>query len=132
MKVVLVDADRHGQRVARWCTREGAPVLQIAPFAERANGSIEDVIGTEDYLAAINSFYSHFAWFAQISLETVTQTIVTDTLGRFFDLHFEDHFQQCLNKVAVAIALTYEPQRLSGAALDRVERLIVALQNTVR
>jgi hypothetical protein len=106
--------------------------VEIGPFAARAVGSIEDVIGTEDYLAVVNSFYSQFPWFTAITLETVNGEIGGLTLGSYFERYFEDRFQQSFSKVSVAIALTYEPHRLSGSAVDRVERLITALANGVR
>jgi hypothetical protein len=120
-----------GQKAARLCAREGAPVVEIAPFAARAVGAIEDVIGVEDYLRVANIFYSQFAWFTPIALDTVTREIGTLTLGSYFERYFEEHFQQTFSKVSVAIALTYEPKGLSAGVLDRMERLITALANGV-
>jgi hypothetical protein len=131
-RVVLVDTDAQGQKAARLCVRERAPVVEIAPFAARAVGSIEDVIGIEDYLAVVNAFYSQFPWFTSIPLETVSGEIGALTLGSYFERYFEDRFQQSFTKVSVAIALTYEPHRLSGGAVDRVERLITGLAKAVR
>jgi hypothetical protein len=131
-RVVLVDTDAQGQKAARLCVREGAPVVEIAPFAARAVGSIEDVIGIEDYLAVVNAFYSQFPWFTSIPLETVYGEIGALTLGSYFERYFEDRFQQSFTKVSVAIALAYEPHRLSGGTVDRVERLITGLANAVR
>jgi len=65
-------------------------------------------------------------------LETVNRDIGTLTLGSCFERYFEDQFQQSFSKVSVAIALTYDPHRLSVGALDGVERLITALANGVR
>lgn len=126
-RVVLVDTDTQGQKAARLCARERAPVVEIAPFAARAVGSIEDVVGIDDYLAIVNAFYSQFPWFTPIPVETVNREIGMLTLGSYFERHFETHFQQSFSKVSVAIALTYEPHRLSAPALDRVERLIATL-----
>jgi hypothetical protein len=131
-RVVLVDTDAQGQKAARLCAREGAPVVEIAPFAARAVGAIEDVIGAEDYLAVVNAFYSQFAWFTPIELGTISQEIGALTLGSYFERYFENHFQQTFSKVSVAIALTYEPEGLSAGTLDRMERLIIALVNGVR
>jgi hypothetical protein len=131
-RVVLVDTDMQGQKAARLCAREGAPVVEIAPFAARAVGAIEDVIGAEDYLRVANVFYSQFSWFTPITLDTVTREIGTLTLGSYFERYFEEHFQQTFSKVSVAIALTYEPERLSAGVLERMERLIAALANGVR
>ena len=131
-KVVLVDTDGQGQKAARLCAREGAAVVEIAPFTARAIGSIEDVIGIEDYLAVANAFYSQFPWFTPIPFETVNLEIGVLTLGSYCERYFEDHFQQSFSKVSVAIALTYEPHRLSAGALDRVERLVTALAAAVR
>jgi AAA ATPase domain/AAA domain len=131
-RVVLVDTDAQGQKAARLCAREGAPVVEIAPFAARAVGAIEDVIEAEDYLAVVNAFYSQFAWFTPIELGTISQEIGALTLGGYFERYFESHFQQTFSKVSVAIALTYEPEGLSAGTLDRMERLIIALVNGVR
>ena len=131
-RVVLVDTDAQGQKAARLCAKEGAPVVEIAPYASRAVGSIEDVIGTEDYVAAVNAFYSQFGWFAALSAETVKRDIGTLTLGSYFERHFDQTFQQSFSKVSVAIALAYRAGRLSADALARVEQLVAALRAAVR
>jgi hypothetical protein len=129
---VLVDTDAQGKKAARLCAREGAPLVEIAPYAARAVGSIEDVIGADDYIAVVNAFYVQFAWFAAVSAETVNRGIGTLTLGSYFERYFEENFQQSFSKVSVAIALAYRPDHLSADALDRVERLVAGLKAAVR
>ena len=131
-RVVLVDTDAQGQKAARLCAKEGAPVVEIGPYAVRAVGSIEDVIGTDDYVAVVNAFYSQFTWFAAVSADTVNRGIGTLTLGSYFERYFEQNFQQSFSKVSVAIALAYHPDHLSADTLDRVERLVAGLKAAVR
>jgi len=130
--VVLVDTDAQGQKAARLCAKEGAPVVEIAPYAAREVGSIEDVIGTDDYVAVVNTFYSQFAWFAAVSAEAVKRDVGTLTLGSYLERYFEQNFQQSFSKVSVAIALAYHPRHLSADTIDRVERLVAALRAAVR
>jgi AAA domain, putative AbiEii toxin, Type IV TA system len=131
-RVVLVDTDAQGQKAARLCAKEGAPVVEIAPYAAREVGSIEDVIGTDDYVAVVNTFYSQFAWFAAVSAEAVKRDVGTLTLGSYLERYFEQNFQQSFSKVSVAIALAYHPRHLSADTIDRVERLVAALRAAVR
>jgi hypothetical protein len=131
-RAVLVDTDAQGAKAARLCTTEGAPVVEIAPFAQRAVGAIEDVIGADDYIPLVNEFYSRFTWFRPIDVATARNETGILTLGTYLEKYFDEHFQQSFSKVSVAIALTYQPNRLTASALSRVERLIEALQNAVR
>jgi hypothetical protein len=125
--VVLVDTDDQGQRASRTCTRESAPLVQAANLTTRTVAGIEDVIGTDDYITFVNGFYGQFAWFTPLDVATVEREIGNRTLGKYLEDHFDGQFQQSFSKVAVAVAMTYELERLSEAALDRLERLMRAL-----
>lgn len=70
--VVLVDSDDAGRTILRRLSA-AIPCREIAAYADepKRDHSIEDLIGIDEYLAAVNEAYSGFEWFSPFEAEAV-------------------------------------------------------------
>jgi hypothetical protein len=128
---VLIDTDDQGMKALRLCEMERVATVKAGDFAG-GTGAIEDVVGVEDYIQAVNGFYRQFSWFRPLDPTAVKMELGRQTLGSYLEQYFERVFQQSFTKVSVAIYLSDDPARLSSDALDRLELLIVALISAAR
>ena len=124
--VVLADADEQGAKARRFCEREGVAYTSVGDFAERAEGdrSVEDVVGAAVYIAAINDLYARFDWFAPIDGERVQEELAGRSLGKYFQVFFEERFLHRFDKIAVAISIAQRLAELPDAVLLRFQSLI--------
>ena len=124
--VVLTDADEQGAKARRLCEREAVVCISVGDFAERADGdrSVEDVLGTAVYVAAVNDLYRRFHWFAPIDDGRVQEELAGRSLGRYFQALFEERFQHRFDKIAVAISIAQMLAKLPDDVLLRFQSLI--------
>jgi AAA ATPase domain len=124
--VVLTGADEQGARAQRFCHRENVVGITVGDFAERTEGdrSIEDVIGIAAYVGAVNDLYAEFDWFAPIDPDRVQEELVGKSLGKYFQVLFDERFQHGFDKIAVSISIARRLAELPEAVLLRFQSLI--------
>lgn len=124
--IVLGDSDDHGRSVEHLCTREGVSYLAVGTFSDRTDGdrSIEDVIGTVDYVSAVNEFYRTFDWFVPINVDQVHSEIGNRSLGKYLKDLFAERFERSLDKIGVAIYIAQGMSNLAPDALARLQALV--------
>jgi hypothetical protein len=118
--VVVCDADKHGDRYVKECVSQGVPVRTVAQFVTGLpadqDASIEDVLGLESYLEAVNHAYAEFDWFAPLVLDPAQRA--GRSLGRFVRDAFEERFpERHFDKYLVTLKLVELIQRGDDAAI---------------
>lgn len=126
--VVLVDSDKAGRTVLR----KHAPTTQCREIgmyvdAPGRDCSVEDLIATDDYLAAVNDAYSGFEWFTPFEPEAVRHAIGQSSLGAYLENTFRARFQRSFSKTFVAVALVARAEPFQAGALDRFSLMITDL-----
>ncbi len=104
--VVVVDRDAAGKKVARIAARLGVPVVEASRNRQGADdSSIEDVIGLEEYLGALNHAYEGIEGLQRVTPEAVRAAQGTKSLGAFLEQFFEERFERPFSKVSVSVVL---------------------------
>lgn len=124
--MVLADTDDQGRSVESLCVREHVTCRTVGAFSDRedCDRSIEDVIGTEAYVSAVNELYEKFNWFVPINVDQVRQEIAKRSLGRYLKVFFEERFQRGFDKIGVAIHIAQGISKLPPDALSRLQALV--------
>lgn len=126
--VVLVDSDNAGRTIAR---KLGAatPCREIGEFVGKLGRdySIEDIIGVDAYVEAVNDAYSEFAWFSPLEPGRIREDIGQLSLGTYVENAFKARFDHDFSKTFLAVTLAASTAALDGEVLERFSRLIAAL-----
>jgi hypothetical protein len=126
--VVLVDSDDAGRNILGKHAVL-TPSLEVGAYAEHAGRdcSIEDLVGIDPYVIAVNAAYSGFEWFSPFTPETVHQEIAEASLGAYMEAAFDARFGRDFSKVLCAVTVAVSDEALPPEALARFSRLLAAL-----
>lgn len=128
--VVLCDTDPAGERLVRVCRAEGVPVRMVGEFLAELpcgqNASIEDLLGLDAYVEAVNHAYRRFDWFTPLLLDPAQRG--SRSLGRFVRDVFEEGFpDRNFDKHLVTVELA---ERIQRGDEDLIARLTPVVQWT--
>jgi hypothetical protein len=126
--VVFCDADTDGGRYVRESRAQHVPVRTAAEFIAALpagqDASIEDILGLELYLRAVNQAYAHFEWYAPLVVDPALRG--GRSLGRFIRDVFEERFpDRHFDKHLVTMELV---ERLQRGEEDVTARLTPVVQ----
>ncbi|HLC27624.1 MAG TPA: hypothetical protein VJM80_12760 [bacterium] len=131
--VVLSDRDSQGEKVRLYCGRESIPLLKVEDYTDRweADSSIEDVIGTDEYIRFINDFYAGFTWFTPLDAGAKRAAMGNRSLGSHVESLFKTQFGEDFSKTGVSVFIADNLSRLSSQALGRFEGLFESFQSLI-
>lgn len=103
--VALCDSDESGREALALCQKRGIVGLEVgALISVTEDASIEDVIGLEMYVKAVNDFYSSFDWFAELEAQEAERQ--GRSLGKWISSTFVASFAgRTLDKIAITAFL---------------------------
>jgi AAA domain, putative AbiEii toxin, Type IV TA system/AAA ATPase domain len=122
---LLVDSDKAGRSMVQKNASQ-IPGLEVGTYADASgrDSSIEDLIGIDDYLDAVNEAYSGFAWFSQFDCATVRHEIGGLSLGAYLEKAFRERFGRSFSKAFVAVGFVARTDAFDSTALERFARVI--------
>jgi hypothetical protein len=126
--IVLVDSDRAGRAIMRKHA-SAAQCREIAKYADvrSRDCSIEDLIGIDRYIAAVNDAYSQFEWFSRFEPDAVLREIGQASLGAYVEDAFEARFGRSFSKTLIAVTLATAADTFDLTVLERFSRVITDL-----
>lgn len=122
---ILADSDSSGNGFVKEGLKQRVDGLQVAAYVDPVSkdASIEDMVGTTEYVVAVNEAYSGFDWFRPFDPTTIQAACGTLSLGSYFEREFSSRFDQNFSKVSVALLLIGRPT-FEEPTLARFEALI--------
>jgi hypothetical protein len=126
--VILVDSDDSGRTVMRKC-QPATRCHEVATYVGvlGRDASIEDLIGVESYIAAVNEAYSVFDWFSPLAADDVRSSIGDASLGAYMQIEFKRRFRRDFSKVLAAVTIVTRPDGFEAEALEKFAKMIASL-----
>jgi AAA ATPase domain/AAA domain len=127
--LVLLDHDSQGSAYRKICQSCRVPTISTNDFVESLGdaNAIEDVIGIECYVNHVNGFYSSYSWYRRISVEQVSETKGTRSLGAHLSRLFQETFAKDFQKMAVAIHIAESFASAPDSVPNNLARLVTAV-----
>ena len=131
--VILYDSDEGGRKANEIAQKNNIPHLGIKNVITQPDASkeysIEDLIGTEEYLRFVNDYYGielKLSWFKEIKPEDLDKKTNSKlTLGKRLEEYFKDEFEEKFSKSGVAIYFSnsLEGNESTPSCLNSFEKL---------
>jgi hypothetical protein len=124
--VVIADDDQQGAHIRKCCEKEKAPFLAVDEFCESHHGnkSIENVLGMDFYLDAVNDWYRRFEWFRPMDMQKTRKELGHMSLGSFLVKAFEDRFEgRGFDKIGVMISIVDNLRNVPEPVFARLQSL---------
>ena len=130
--VVLVDKDASGKKASRIAEKDRVPVVEAAGDRQGTEeGSIEDVVGLDQVLEAVNEVYAEIEGVRPLTPEEVRANRGTLSLGTFLEAYFDQRFEKAFSKVSVSVALAQafreNPSSVGPGLRSLIQKLAEAL-----
>lgn len=131
--VVITDDDGQGARIRSECAKHKIACLGVGEFSERTEGdrSIEDVLGIDFYIGAVNEWYGSFEWFQTIDRGEVRRELGSRSLGFYLSRLFKERFDRNFDKVGVMLSVIEVLDEMPAPIFQRLEAMIQRTRSLV-
>ena len=122
--VVLVDFDKAGERKAKAAKQFNVKVhFAREPGRLDGAGSIEDVVGLDEYVRAVNEAHQDLEGVEVVTEEEVRGARGLNSLGAYFAERFGESFSKVAPSVVLAERFLEAPGTISPALRDLIQKL---------